>query len=264
LQKHKFYEHIFPQITKFFGFFRSPASQNDLVEKLFSLINTDVSLKGEFKRVLGDKEIYKFLKDICERSQNILLVVDGDKRELPEIKDIYRDTWGELVKVLVVKNFTNGKESLISVDPDFVDIQYASDAEIDAPEGNDVGESSKAAFTEEYHLDGVSDSTKQCYTAIKTYARQNYPNAVFNCQKQYIGIRTDRNLAYLKLQKKSLRAVIMLPEEQVRSVMVHHIVISLSQSVQGFYNGPCCAVKFEDAENMDEFWKILSILMKKP
>ena len=44
LQKHDFYRHIFPQITKFFGFFRSSTSQNDLVKKLFAIIDADLPL----------------------------------------------------------------------------------------------------------------------------------------------------------------------------------------------------------------------------
>lgn len=63
LSKHDFYNHIFPQITKFFGFYKNPKSQNDLVEKIFSFISDDSYLKSEFKKYLGDKEIYKFVKD---------------------------------------------------------------------------------------------------------------------------------------------------------------------------------------------------------
>src|ERR1035438_7381334 len=217
LQKRDFYKHIFPKITKFFGFFRSQTSQNDLVEKLFSIINADAALRSEFKKFLGDKEIFKFLKDICEESQNILLVIDGDKAELPEIIDTYNDTWGKRVKILKVKKFTNENESLISVEPDFVDIQYAPDAEAEEPEEG-VDESAKPTYSEEYHLDGVSDSTKQSYLAIKDHVSKNYPAAVFNFQKYYIGIRTDKNLAYLKLQKKKLRVVVMLPEDEVRNL----------------------------------------------
>jgi hypothetical protein len=187
LQKHDFYKHIFPQITKFFGFFRSPTSQNDLVEKLFNIINADTVLKSEFRKYLGDKEVFKFLKDICEDSQNILLVIDGEKEELPEIVNTYTDTWGKLVKILKVKKFTNENESLITVEPDFVDIQYAPD--VDVKENEEIGEeSSKPKYSEEYHLDGVSDSTKQIYSAIKNHVLENYPNAIFNPQKYFTAI----------------------------------------------------------------------------
>ena len=37
LAKHDFYSHIFPQITKFFGFYKNFKSQNELVEKIFNV-----------------------------------------------------------------------------------------------------------------------------------------------------------------------------------------------------------------------------------
>lgn len=261
LASHDFYKHIFPQITKFFGFFRSPASQNDLVEKLFAIINADTGLRSEFKRFLGDREIFKFLKDISEDSQNILLVIDGDKIELPEIMDTYTDTWGKLVRILKVKNFTNENESLISVEPDFVDIQYRPDGDVELSKEEDA-ESTKPIYTEEYHLDGVSDSTKRIYFQIRDHVLKNYPNAAFNIQKYYISIRTSQNLAFLTLRRKKLRVVVMLPPAEVRSIISHQVVKELSASVQGFYGNPCCEVIFIDGQKMDDFWKLLKLLIK--
>ena len=109
-----------------------------------------------------------------------------------------------------------------------------------------------------------ADGRKQCQKLGLTLApiAKNYPNAALNYQKYYVGIRTDRNLAFLKLQKKKLRVVVMLPEQDVRTVMKHHVVKQLSQSVQGFYNGPCCAVLFENSTNLDDFWALLKTLIK--
>jgi hypothetical protein len=55
--------------------------------------------------------------------------------------------------------------------------------------------------------------------------------SVSNPQKFYIGIRTDRNLAFLKLWKKKLRAVGMLPEEDVRSMITPHAIKHLPDLV---------------------------------
>lgn len=63
LAKHSFYSHIFPQITKFFAFYKNPVSQSELIEKLYSLICSDPALKKEFKDRIGSKEIFKFIKD---------------------------------------------------------------------------------------------------------------------------------------------------------------------------------------------------------
>lgn len=102
LATHDFYNHIFPQVTKFFAFYKNKKSQAELVEKIFSIVNTDVNLKRRFKKYLGEREIYKFVKDVIESSQNILLIMDGEKDELPEIIDTYTDTWGKLVRVLTL------------------------------------------------------------------------------------------------------------------------------------------------------------------
>lgn len=260
LQSHDFFKHIFPQITKFFGFFR-PASQNELVEKLFSVISADVALKNEFKKFLGEKEIYKFLKDICENSQNILLVIDGDKKELPEIVETYTETWGKLVKTIKVKRFVHDSESLLTVEPDFLDIQYAPDAEVEITE-EETDKTSTPVYDEAYHIDSVSDSIKQTYAAINQYLHKNYPQAHLNFQKYYIGIRTDRTLAFMKLRKKKLMVVVMLPEGEVRSIMTHHVVKQLSQPVQAFYNGTCCAVILENIDNIGDFWTLLKSLIR--
>jgi hypothetical protein len=42
LETHDFFKHIFPQITKFFAFFKNSNRQKGLVEKLFTAINMSV------------------------------------------------------------------------------------------------------------------------------------------------------------------------------------------------------------------------------
>ena len=110
LSSHDFFEHIFPQVTKFFAFFKNRKSGSELVEKIFSIVNTNRDLRREFKKYLGEREIYKFIKDVIENSQNILLIIDTEKDELPEIMETYSDTWGKMVKLLkkrlsIMRNF---------------------------------------------------------------------------------------------------------------------------------------------------------------
>lgn len=50
LAKHDFFKHIFPQITKFFAFFRSSKNRTELVEKIFSVVKATPNLKKEFKK----------------------------------------------------------------------------------------------------------------------------------------------------------------------------------------------------------------------
>ena len=99
LVKHSFFNHIFPQITKFFAFFKNPVSQGKLIEKLYSIFENDEELRKQLKSKIGKKEIFKFLKDTIENSRNILLIIDGEKKELPEITETYTDTWGGNCKI---------------------------------------------------------------------------------------------------------------------------------------------------------------------
>jgi hypothetical protein len=154
LSRHRFYEHIFPQITKFFAFFKNTKQQKTLVDKLFSIVNTDDALRGEFKKYLGQTEIYKFLSDIVESSQNILLIADGAIPELPEIMDTYTDTWGKMVRYLEIKKYLSGGDTIYSITPDFETLQYTEtpSEEIEDEEA----ETERPKYSEEYHLDGVS------------------------------------------------------------------------------------------------------------
>jgi len=161
LAKHDFFNHIFPQITKFFGFFKNTTNQADLVEKIFAVITNDAELKKDFKRHIGDREIYKFLKDTIENSQNILLVLDGDKSELPEITETYSDTWGKMVKQLIIKKYTNLDDTIFTMNPDFESIEYV-DVEVESKK-----ESEKKEYSEEYHLDGTSEVVKKVYVQLK-------------------------------------------------------------------------------------------------
>lgn len=255
LSSHDFYKHIFPQITKFFAFFKNQQSQSELIDKLFSTINSDNNLKREFKKNIGEKEIYKSIKDIVENSQNILLVIDDEKDELPEIIDTYTDTWGKMVKLIILKKFYSGKEYLFSLNPDFRDIQFADADSIKRTESE-----SESNYTELDHLDNVTDNVKNIYTLLKSKVISLNSALIFNPQRYYISIRLDRNIAFIKVRKKKVRIIVMLPEDEVKNIIKSYPVVSLSAPVQKFYNGSSCAIDIEDDKHLDE---ILTVLKEK-
>ena len=111
LSKHSFFNHIFPQTTKFFAFFKNPDSQGKLVDKLYEIFSTDDELRRQLKSRIGNREIFKFLKDTIENSQNILMVIDNDKPEFPEIVETYTDTWGKMVKIAILKEYQRQKRA---------------------------------------------------------------------------------------------------------------------------------------------------------
>jgi predicted transport protein len=256
LSSHDFFRHIFPQITKFFAFFKDPSSMNELIEKLYTIINSDEKLKGEILERIKKREIYKFLKDMLENSQNILLILDDNKKELPEIIETYTDTWGKMVKTTIIKEFKNNNESIFHVSPDFENIET-----IDIVESENEDDTKKT-FNEDFHLNGVNEEVKNIYYYIKEKISAEIPGVKFNSQHYYISIRKKRNFAYIKLRKKRLGIVVMDDEKNVRNRIKNHTLKTLSNSIQNYYNGPCCEIIIEKNKNLEEIIQLLIDIQK--
>jgi predicted transport protein len=256
LTKHSFFSHIFPQVTKFLAFFKNTQLQKSLVGKIFSIIDGDAALKNEFKQYLGQTEIYKFLSDIVEASQNILLISDGRIPELTEITATYTDTWGKLVKHREVRKYHCGTEVIYTIEPDIETLQYEGGEEEDEQE-EELLRGERPKYPESYHLDGVSPSTLDIYTRIKSIALNIDRSLIFNSQKYYISIRAGKNIAFIQPRIKKIRLIAMMPEPEIRKNIVHYTVATLSQSVQDFYNGSCAAIDIENAEHIEEIEVLL-------
>lgn len=254
LATHDFFNHIFPQITKFFGFYKNPKSLNDLVEKVFTIVNNDEILREEFKKLIGDKEIYKFIKDTIEQSQNILLIIDDEKKELPEITDTYSDTWGKMVKVILIRKFKYGDEIIYTMHPEFENLEFVDIGEKETEE-NDY-------YTEKYHLEGASDDIKKVFNNIKIKLTKKYRDIIFNPQKYYISIKANRNVAFFLIRRKKIVLVVMNPERNTKKEIKHHLIKKLSPGIQKFYNGPCCAIIIDSEKHLNEILKLLIRLIE--
>lgn len=255
LAKHDFYKHIFPQITKFFAFFKNYQSISNLIEKLFHYIKTNEPIEQEFKQYLGRKEIYKALKDIIENSQNILLILDNEKQELQEVFDTYTDTWDKLVKVEILKKYEGKGNIIFSLSPDFENIDLIE------PVSSEEEQDEK--YTEEYHLDGVEEKIKIIYEKIKNFIIKIDSNIKLNPQKYYISLRNNKNFAFIKIKKRKMHIVIMLPLEEGNNLIKHYTTTQLSEAVQNFYNGPSFRVTLDNDKYIDEIFKILEKAYKK-
>jgi predicted transport protein len=253
LAKHSFYNHIFPQITKFFAFFKNPESQSELIEKLYTLISSDAELKKEFKSRIGNKEIFKYIKDTVENSQNILLLLDNDKKELPEITKTYTDTWSKIVKVSLLKQYTNNSESIISLTPEFENIDT-----IDI-----ITEDDKSSpYTEDYHLEDVSPEIKEIYSTIQQELIKKVKDLKYNPQRYYISLRKNRNFAFLQVRKKKITVVALLEPTQIEERIRHHKIVPLTESVQKLYNGSCAKIIITDNKHIDEIINLLVEIQK--
>jgi len=254
LFEHDFFRHIFPQITKFFAFFKNNSSQANLIEKIYSIVNSDASLRSEFARHIGSRELYKFIKDTVENSQNILIVIDKEKKELPEIMDTYSDTWGKLVKLMTFRRFVNGEEVILVAHPEFDRIEIPAVEEDDAHDQEGATE-----YSEEYHLEDVSEVVKTIYHKLKEEALNINATALFNPQKYYLSIKCPRNIAFFSFRKKKLHLTVPLPEERVRELIRHNTVKRLSDGVQRFWGSgkPWCKIVISSTEALDEVVGVL-------
>lgn len=258
LQRHDFYNHIFPQITKFFAFFKNPASRNNLIEKLHSFIRANDQLEQEFKKYLGKREIYKALKDVIENSQNIMIVLDDDKPEMQEVFDTYTDTWDKMVKLEILKQYTTGTETIFTLNPDFEDI-----ALIEEPTKQTEREGQTEKYTEAYHLDGVSLNIIKVYEEIKNSATKIDPDIKVNPQHYYISLRKNKNFAYIRIKKAKLHIVVIMPYQEGITLIKKHKIRQLSQGVQDFYGYPCFEVTLENEDNFEEIIKTLEEAYRK-
>lgn len=248
LAKHHFYNHIFPQITKFFAFFKNSASRNRLIEKLFHVIKSNPLLEKEFRSYLGKKEIYKALKDIIENSQNILIVINEDKPEFEEVTNIYTDTWDKIVKKIILKQYIATNKSVFVLNPDFENIDLIEPV---------FREEDREKYDEGFHKEGVDNEVISIYETIKKEIFNIDQNIKINPQKYYISLRKNKNFAFVKFKKKKLKIVIMIPFDEGVKLIRKHKLIKLSQGVQNFYNGPCFEVMIEKKDDLKEIIKAL-------
>ena len=244
LYKHDFSSHILPQLTKFFAFFNNTVSQSELANKIFSLVNNDNKLKDEFKKYIGDREIYKTIKDSIENSQNILLLIDDVIEELPEIMDIYFETWGKMIKLMLIKKFISKDDFMYFVDPEFENVEVSIEKSVEKFEKN--------KDNEEFHLKNINDDMKNNYLKIKKLLLEYDSNLIFNSKRYYISIRTKLNYAFIKFRKNYLEILIMLPEETIKNNIKNYFIKHLSDSLQRYHSKPCASVLIDSEKDITE------------
>ena len=247
LSKHSFYSHIFPQITKFFAFFNTSNKQKNLVNNLYELIENNEDYKSQIKKYLDGREIFKFISDIIEDSQNILLVIDDEKPELEEIMNTYSDTWGRMVKNIVVQKHFKDSEVIYSLNPEFDDIDY-----VQTDEGQKNGSGEVIEFTEQAYLERKKTKIPEVYNEFKNRVLEFDNKIIFNPQKYYVSLRKKRNAVFIKVRTKKIILVIRRAFEEVKAEINHHVVKELSGSVQKFWGGTCCGVVLTNNDNMEE------------
>jgi len=247
LQEHDFSGHILPQINKFITSCKNPEHRQKLVDVLFSLS----IVKDRIRELIGSIEVYKFLKDTIDSNQNILIIIDGPKAEFTEMMDTHTDTWGRMVKVQIVNHFRRGENNIITVEPPFQSLPFG-DVVSSSPE--------KKTMEPSPEVREIYEKLKQGFINVKNTLR-------FNPTKSYIGVGDRKQFAYIVFQKRKVRLILLLPEDQTRRILQsgHHTVISHSESAQRYWGGrePNCAVDIYDIHRWDEIQKLVTRLVEK-
>jgi len=263
LQSHDFFGHIFPQITKFFAFYKDSKQRQKLIDTMFRFFREDANLENKIRESIGSREIYKFLKDTMDASQNILIIIDGPKLEFKEIIDTYTDTWAKMVKVEIVNHFRRDNNDILTVDPPFQNIAF-EDAVSPSPD-EEISEAFQ--YTEEFHLQGCGENVKDIYIKLKDTFLSIKSTLRFNPTKNYIGVVDKKQIAYVQPKRKKVRLIVLMAEREVRDILhsEHHKVVSHSESAQHYWGGknPNCAVDIYDTDCWDEIQRLLIRLVEK-
>lgn len=170
--------------------------------------------------------------------------------------ETYSDTWGKMVKILILRKFVSGDSVIFAMEPEFENIDYSYVARATDPR------LATTELDEEYHLKDLNDDVVKIYQAIKLESKKINETAKFNTRKHYIAIAVEKNVAFFQFSKKKIRLVLMKDEAFVREHIKSHLVKHLSaESVQKFWNGDCCEVELTKAANLEEVMSVLKVLL---
>jgi len=267
LQNHDFFKHIFPQITRFFAFYRDSKQRHKLIDTIFAFLEDnfakDMCLAEKLVNIIKSNEVYKFLKDTIDSNQNILIIIDGPKPEFTEIMSTYADTWGKMVKVQIVNHFRRNNNHIITVEPPFQNLPFG-DAITPCPE-EEISEPSQ--YTEEFHFQNRPPEIMEIYEKLKKEFITVKATLRFNPTKNYIGVVDAKRVAYIQLKRRNVHLILLMSEDDVRKTISsgHHEMVSFSESRQRTWGGsePSCAVNIYDTNYWDEIRKLIERLVKK-
>ena len=85
LSSHPPWEHIEPQINKFFRGIRNPNSQKEIVTVLYDSIKSDSITKSYVKKMIGQREIHHFLSSLISKLPTPVIVIEEKTEQLEEI-----------------------------------------------------------------------------------------------------------------------------------------------------------------------------------
>jgi hypothetical protein len=114
-----FYSNILPRITRLLISINSDRTRSAIVSKALSILDSSAHLKERFGRLGNNRSVHELLDDIVEGGIRLLLITNGEKREVFEMMEAYPDTWGKTVRMLSLKKYVCGNDCIFSINPGF-------------------------------------------------------------------------------------------------------------------------------------------------
>ena len=87
LSQHPLYEHIVPQISKFYSAIKDPTTRRELINVFDEEVENNPNLNYKYKTIEIKKERYKLLTDVINRNPEITIIIDEKTRELEDVCD---------------------------------------------------------------------------------------------------------------------------------------------------------------------------------
>jgi hypothetical protein len=244
LATENFFGSVFPRVTQFFTLFTDEQG----VRKMVETIGRNKEVKKHLQAIKV-KNVFEYFKDSIYDDATILLVTDGVMDHLSNVTKMYGEKWHR-VKRLVIQKYADGKSILYSMTPSFTELN--SHPMVRKPK-------EKIIVTEDDHLLKTTPEMQAVYKCIKTDLLKVNDQLQFNSQKYYVSLRNGRNVAFFHFARKKIGIVTMNAEKDTRKHIKYHLVKPLAQTVQKFWNGPCCTIVIENDKHLSE---VISLLKK--
>jgi len=244
---------LYARITHFIASLKNKNYQNEFFPELYKIIDADKQKKKELQvRLKEEQNIFGLLSETLENKPAILLLRDNENIVLNLMHEVYKETWGKMVRQIMIKKYYCGDDKIFSIEPDIADIwknEKSRKTEI-------------VKSTEADHLLATSETVRSIYSEIKTALLEADSSIEFNAKKIYISIRKNKNLAFFHLRKR-ISLVVMNPYEDTSKQIRNHQIKTLPASVQKFWNGECCTIVIQNNEHLDEVITLLKKVIAK-
>lgn len=248
LANQDFYARQFARINRFVSYFKNETS----FEKLCKLIRGNKRVEIELRARMKESAIAEYLAATIVNRSFILFITDDVIKELSEVMSIYANELQKLVKTIFIRKFLSNGKTIYTIVPIFSELHVNGKKRIP-----------NTPVDENYHLDKASDEIRAVYGKMKVELLKIDKQIQFNPQRYYISLRKDRNIAFFHFSKKRINLVVKHPENETKKQIKHHQIISLTEKVQKFWNGPSCTIVIEGERNLQEAISLLKKLIKR-